>query len=282
MGLLDRFEQSIERLLEGTTGSLFRQKLEPVEIGKRLERAMMANQRISVDAKLVPNAYLVYLHPDDFDQIRGFQTALAREMESWLASVASRHRLTVLDRITVNFIADPATGTRNPRVEAEISDQPRRPPARQQHRGTNRPGPGSSGTRPAAAAQPHEGTSVINIPHHAASSSGARGEIRLEVISGALSGQVFDVPEGNSTVGRASSNTITMNVPDVSRLHAKFERNGQHLRIYDQNSTNGTQVNGEPVHISDIQDGDQLQIGSQVLLVSVGNEEPPANRKKWW
>lgn len=282
MGLLDRLEQSIERLLEGTTGSLFRQKLEPVEIGKRLERAMMSNQRVSVDAKLVPNAYVVYLHPGDFDQIQNFQTALAREMESWLASVASRHHLTVLDRITVNFIADPATGARNPRVEAEISDQPRRPPARQQPRGGHRPGAGPAGVGPGASPPPQDGTSVINIPYQQASSPDARGGIRLEVISGALNGQVFDVPEGTSTVGRASSNTITMNVADVSRLHAKFERNGQHLRIYDQNSTNGTRVNGEAVHISDIQEGDQLQIGSQVLLVSMGNEDRPANRKKWW
>lgn len=282
MGLLDRFEQSIERLLEGTTGSLFRQKLEPVEIGKRLERAMMSNQRVSVDAKLVPNAYVVYLNPEDFDQIQNFQASLAREMESWLASVASRHHLTVLDRITVNFIADPATGTRNPRVEAEISDQPRRPPARPQYRGSNHRGADPSRVRPVHDPPSYDGTSVINIPHQPTSASSARAGIRLEVISGALNGQVFDVPEGTSTIGRASNNTITMNVADVSRMHAKFERNGQHLRIYDQNSTNGTRVNGETVHISDIQDGDQLQIGSQILLVNVGNEQPPANRKKWW
>ena len=69
MGLLDRFEQTLERLLEGTTGALFRQKIQPAEIGKKLERAMLDNQRPSVGSSIVPNAYTVRLNPKDFAQV---------------------------------------------------------------------------------------------------------------------------------------------------------------------------------------------------------------------
>ncbi|MDQ3444407.1 MAG: DUF3662 domain-containing protein, partial [Chloroflexota bacterium] len=63
MKLLEKFEQSIERLMEGTTGSLFKQSIQPAEIGKKLERAMLSQQRASVGSAIVPNIYIVNLHP---------------------------------------------------------------------------------------------------------------------------------------------------------------------------------------------------------------------------
>jgi pSer/pThr/pTyr-binding forkhead associated (FHA) protein len=75
----------------------------------------------------------------------------------------------------------------------------------------------------------------------------------------------FDIPEGLSTIGRSQDNTIVLDVPDVSRRHARLERSGNHLRIYDLNSTNGTRINGEAIHISDVQEGDEIRIGSATL-----------------
>jgi pSer/pThr/pTyr-binding forkhead associated (FHA) protein len=54
------------------------------------------------------------------------------------------------------------------------------------------------------------------------------------------------------------------------------------VRIYDLNSTNGTRINGEAVHISDLQPGDEIRLGSQVLLLSVnGSTGPSAHQERW-
>lgn len=249
MGLLDRFEQTLERLLEGTTGALFRQKIQPAEIGKKLERAMLDNQRPSVGSSIVPNAYTVRLNPKDFAQVEAWAGGLARQMELWLFQVASRRQLTVLDKMTVEFVEDKRVPQRNPRIEAIITDRapsPQKRPAR----------------RPAPPRYEDAGaTSVFNVPSRSSS------EIRLRATSGPVSGSVWSIPEGTSTIGRSSDNTIVIDLPDVSRRHARIERSGSHLRIYDMNSTNGTRINGEAIHISDIQEGDQVQVGSQVLEV---------------
>lgn len=248
MGLLDRFEQSLERLLEGTTGALFRQKLQPAEIGKKLERAMLDNQRASVGSRIVPNAYTVRLNPKDFAQVEGFVGGLARQMESYLAQVASRRELTVLDKIEVSLVLDERAPQRNPRIDAVITDHvgpPRTPPR------PARPTRGAS--RPA----PAQATSTFQVAN--ARSTGSRLQLM------ASNGMTFDIPEGTSTIGRSPDNTIVLDVPDVSRRHAKVERSGSHIRIYDLNSTNGTRINGEAIHISDVEAGDEIRIGSEVL-----------------
>lgn len=252
MGLLDRFEQSLERLLEGTTGALFRQKLQPAEIGKKLERAMLDNQKASVGSRIVPNAYTVRLNPKDFVQIEGFAGGLARQMEAYLAQVASRRELTVLDKIEVAFEEDAAAPQRNPRIDAIITDHvsPSRTPRR-----------ASQPQRPPSRPAPAQATSTFQVANPRAAAS------TLQFI--ATNGMTFDIPEGSSTIGRSSDNTIVLDVPDVSRRHARIERSGNHVRIYDLNSTNGTRINGEAIHISDIEEGDEIRIGSEVLeLVS--------------
>lgn len=272
MGLLDRLEQSIERMLEGTTGSLFRQKLQPVEIGKRLERAMLSQQQVSVNAKLVPNDFEVRLNPRDYEQFAGFKGGLSRQLEAALADTASRHHLTVLGRIRVTFVEDERTNPRQPEIVAEMTDQSRRGPSPSRARSMQ-----SHQQRPAVLSRPVEQTGVIDVL--TAPSSPSDG-LRLIVESGAHAGQSFPVSDGNTTIGRSGDNTIVLDAPDVSRRHARLERNGHYLRIFDLNSTNGTWVNGEAVHISDVQPGDRVRVGSQELLLdaSSGDDE----RRRWW
>lgn len=247
MGLLDRFEHGLERLLEGTTGALFRQKLQPAEIGKKLERAMLDNQRASVGSRIVPNAYTVHLHPKDYAQVADYVSGLSRQMESWLFQVATRRELTVLDKIEVEIVEDNSAPQRNPRIEAVITDHPHGTPSRRGRR------PQATPSRPT----PSHATSVFDVARPSSSIS--------HMYFSAANGRKFDIPEGTSTVGRSPENTIVLDSPDVSRRHARLERSGQHLRIYDLNSTNGTRINGEAVHISDVQEGDEIRIGSQVL-----------------
>ncbi|HEU5087060.1 MAG TPA: FhaA domain-containing protein, partial [Roseiflexaceae bacterium] len=55
MSALSRFESFMENIVEGSVARLFRSPVQPAEIAKRLERAMEANQQISVRRVIVPN-----------------------------------------------------------------------------------------------------------------------------------------------------------------------------------------------------------------------------------
>ena len=51
----------------------------------------------------------------------------------------------------------------------------------------------------------------------------------------------------------------------VSRIHAKFERQGDRVLLTDMNSTNGTYKNGlrmEPQETVEIEPGDEIRFGN--------------------
>lgn len=247
MKLLSRFEHGIERLMEGTSGSLFRQQLQPAEIGRKLERMMLTKKRASVGTSLVPNHFVVRLHPKDYVQFSEYSQGLARQMEAWLAQVATQRNLSVIDRITVRIEEDPRAGRRSPEIDATIRDSRTATPV----------------GRPSvpAPAEPTAAYRAVSAPK--------RIEMVLEVIEGVLQGETISLAEGSTTVGRAPDNAIVVDAADVSRRHARFELSRGRLRVYDLNSTNGTRVNGDPVRVSDIEDGDEILIGGQRMVLSV-------------
>ena len=64
------------------------------------------------------------------------------------------------------------------------------------------------------------------------------------------------------TIGRDSQNDVVMDLPLVSRWHARIERQGQILLIRDLNSVNGTFVNGWRVQdVHPLSNGDEILIG---------------------
>src|SRR4051812_12563784 len=124
VNILDRFEQSFERLVEGSVRRLFRSPVQPAEIGRKLERAMVGNQVVSVDGTLVPNDYRVAMHPQDMVSFVDFVSALCRQMENWLGDLADERGFKTIDRIRVQIVGDEAIPRRAIQVTATISDRP--------------------------------------------------------------------------------------------------------------------------------------------------------------
>lgn len=80
------------------------------------------------------------------------------------------------------------------------------------------------------------------------------------------------------SVGRDPGNNVTIDLPLVSRWHARIERQGDLFLVRDLNSTNGTFVNGQRVHgAQPLSAGDELMIGPARLAfqdVSLGRLAP--------
>ncbi|MEZ5423809.1 MAG: PrsW family glutamic-type intramembrane protease [Pyrinomonadaceae bacterium] len=90
-------------------------------------------------------------------------------------------------------------------------------------------------------------------------------KLRITINDGSLAGQVFELENGFLSVGRADSCTIRFNPlteTAASKQHAFIESRYDGFYITDNQSTNGTYVNGErisaPTHLSN---GDKIQFG---------------------
>lgn len=237
MNILDRFEQSFERLVEGSIGRLFRSPVQPAEIGRKLERAMVANQVVSVDATLVPNAYRVAMHPQDMVLFVDYVTALSRQMEAWLTELAAERGFSFVDRVRVQIAGDERVPRRAIKVAAAIADQPEF--GREQQEAIQR-------------------TEVYRVIRE---TTGVP-PMRVLFVAGPQRGEEIIIRKPVTTVGRALDNDIVLDVGDVSRHHARFEYIERQMRLVDLNSTNGTRVNGKAIRTHPVTAGDEVSFGT--------------------
>ena len=62
---MSRVERFFERLVERPSARLFRTRLQPLQVLRRIERAMEAERGADGRPGLVPDQFTVRLHPDD-------------------------------------------------------------------------------------------------------------------------------------------------------------------------------------------------------------------------
>jgi len=242
VNILDRFEHSVERLMEGSVGRLFRSPVQPAEIGRKLERAMMAKQVVSVGRTLVPNEFVVAMHPADMVLFVDFVSALSRQMESWLAEVAAERRVSFVDRVRVQIVGDERLPRRSIGVEAVIADRPELDRAAQDR---------------------VQRTEIYRVIRR---TDGVR-PARLSIRSKAGEDQPVFVRKPMTSVGRASDNDIVLPDADVSRHHARLEYDQRTLTVRDLGSTNGTRVNGQRVERRAVVPGDEMTFGTSRVVV---------------
>jgi predicted component of type VI protein secretion system len=81
-----------------------------------------------------------------------------------------------------------------------------------------------------------------------------------------------------STIGRMKGNTIVIDDSSVSLSHAKITRKNGEFFLKDLNSTNGTEVNGQPINEARLRDCDRVRfanISAQFLLVETAAANVP-------
>jgi pSer/pThr/pTyr-binding forkhead associated (FHA) protein len=74
--------------------------------------------------------------------------------------------------------------------------------------------------------------------------------------------RIFPIERGWTRIGRSAVADLRLDDPSVSRRHALIvSEQPSSLRVLDDRSLNGVQVNGEHVEWSRLADGDELAIG---------------------
>jgi len=250
---LAAIERFFERLFERPTARLFRTRLQPVQLQRRIERAMEAERLAASDRTLVPNRFVVRLHPSDLDAFDGMEHSLTSELADAALLFARAHHYTLVDRPRVDLVADEAVERSDIRVDARFAD-----PFAGRSASPDVTGPDVGGP---AAGDPLD-TLVFTVPRPAAPRA------RLEVHEASGGTRTVAIGAG-LTIGRATDNELVLRDERVSRHHARIAGRRGTLVYTDLGSTNGSEVNGHKVTEVVLGAGDTIHLGGTTLVVEV-------------
>ena len=98
------------------------------------------------------------------------------------------------------------------------------------------------------------------------------GSALLVVKRGPNAGSRFQLDRDKVTAGRHPESDIFLDDVTVSRRHAEFRRTSEGFEVADIGSLNGTYVNREPIEVSALTNGDEVQIGKFRLVFLSGDQ----------
>ena len=102
-------------------------------------------------------------------------------------------------------------------------------------------------------------------------------QFQLIMRSGPTPGAVFALEGDQMTIGRDSTNEITINDAEISRRHARLTFQGGKYVLEDLGSTNGTFVNGQRLAGPRVlKAGEVVSFGEQIVLVFEASTFDPA------
>jgi pSer/pThr/pTyr-binding forkhead associated (FHA) protein len=253
MGLAKNIESRLEGIVEGFFTKLFRSGLQPVEVGRRIQREMAEGKTVSVNRIYAPNEFEVSMGLEDHERFAGMEAGLVREFSDLVIEAAKENRWNLMGSPRISFLPVEEMGRGEFKVEASVAAD-------------------AEGEAPRASAhEPRQGedpSQTRAISMDSAQRLGvAAGIALLEVID--EEGQVKErISIGSSpvTIGRSSNNDIVVSDSNVSRKHAELRDDGGLWILTDLGSTNGTLVNGRPATQQQLEDDDRLTFGSTNLV----------------
>lgn len=257
MAGLSTIERFLERLFERPAARLFHARIQPLQLQRRVERAMETERLSGADRTLVPNAFTVRLNPDDLEPLRGIAASLVAELADAALAFARRHAYSVLDRPRVDLVADPAVGPGEIRVDTGWLDRA-----------------GRAGDAALAASDAADGESDAAEPGVRADDTMVfrpptpplpRAVLRLVAPDG--SERRLGIDAHVLSLGRATDNGIVLADSRASRHHARLQVRQGRLVLTDLGSTNGTRVNGVRVAEVALGEGDRIELGDSTLIV---------------
>jgi Protein of unknown function (DUF3662)/Inner membrane component of T3SS, cytoplasmic domain len=240
-------ERFLERLLERPTARLFRSQLQPIQIQRRIERAM-ENERRPVNGRTrVPDRYAVHLSPADIAALGTRAGQLAADLADEALAFARTHGYTLDQAPTVEIVVDRAVASGEVRVAVDRSDQ--------------RAGPSVHGPSDPGTADDLLNTRAFEVQPVAAPAATLReerpdGRGRRVVLDGSA-----------VTIGRAPDNDLVLDDRRVSRHHAQLQARRGMLVLTDLNSANGSRVNGVAISEVALGAGDRIEIGTTIFVI---------------
>ncbi|MER7579862.1 DUF3662 and FHA domain-containing protein [Kitasatospora sp. NPDC097691] len=282
MGVLKKFEQRLEGLVNGTFAKVFKSEVQPVEIAGALQRECDNNASIwNRDRTVVPNDFIVELSPHDHERLSPYSGQLGTELAGMVREYAEAQRYTFMGPLQVNLekADDLDTGLYRVRSRTLAAEEPQQYAPQPQQPGYDRPpaapapgapwqqpGAGQYGAPPPPAAPPAmppgppapAGGNVRNLP--GAGHGGASVRRWIEV-----NGSRHQITGSACVLGRSTEADVRIDDPGVSRKHAEI-RPGSPSMVLDLGSTNGIVVDGQHTQRATLRDGSRIVVGSTTIV----------------
>jgi hypothetical protein len=112
VGLLDRFEDRLDRLVNGAFARAFKSEVQPVEIAAALQKEM--DDRAAVVSRgrtVVPNVFSTELSPTDDERLSVYRDTLEGELSGLVEEYARQQDYTLLGPVEVALGRDDALDT---------------------------------------------------------------------------------------------------------------------------------------------------------------------------
>ncbi|MFF9339154.1 MULTISPECIES: FhaA domain-containing protein [unclassified Streptomyces] len=275
MGVLKRFEQRLEGLVNGTFAKVFKSEVQPVEIAGALQRECDNNAQIwNRERTVVPNDFIVELSAPDYERLSPYSGQLGDELAGLVRDYAKQQRYTFMGPIKVHLekADDLDTGLYRVRSRtlASSTSQPQ-PHGGQQHQPHQQQGqpqggygyppqgpppgappmppspPGGAGHRPAGGGRPP-------------APGGTQVRRWIEI-----NGNRHQISRPTLVLGRSTDADVRIDDPGVSRRHCEI-RTGTPSTIQDLGSTNGIVVDGQHTTRATLRDGSRIVVGSTTIV----------------
>lgn len=236
---MSRVERFIERLVERPSARLFGTRLQPIQILRRIERAMESGRDAGGTRGLVPDRFTVRLHPSDLAVLLPGED-VASELASGALTFARAHGYALRDRPRVTLQPDLTLRAGEVDVDAIVSP-----------------------VAEIAVSDDHAdgGTRVFEVPIVRSP------EVIIEVREPGRAARTFPMSGAPVRIGRAPECELVLKDSRVSGRHARLHARDGVLVLTDLGSTNGTRVNGHRVTEVVLGAGDRILIGDTNLVV---------------
>ncbi|MFI8359523.1 FhaA domain-containing protein [Streptomyces sp. NPDC085612] len=263
MGVLKRFEQRLEGLVNGTFAKVFKSEVQPVEIAGALQRECDNNATIwNRERTVVPNDFIVELSAGDYDRLSPYSGQLGDELAGLVRDYAKQQRYSFMGPIKVHLekAEDLDTGLYRVRSRTLASSTSQAQPTPQGGYGyppagappmPSAPPPGGPGAR-----RPAPG------PGGAAPAAGPGGALRHWI---EINGTRHQISRPTLVLGRSTEADVRIDDPGVSRRHCEI-RTGTPSTIQDLGSTNGIVVDGQHTTRATLRDGSRIVVGSTTII----------------
>ncbi|WP_405005467.1 DUF3662 and FHA domain-containing protein [Kitasatospora purpeofusca] len=285
MGVLKKFEQRLEGLVNGTFAKVFKSEVQPVEIAGALQRECDNNASIwNRERTVVPNDFIVELSPHDHERLSPYSGQLGNELAGMVREYAEAQRYTFMGPLQVNLekADDLDTGLYRVRSRTLAAEEPQQQaPAQPTQPGYGRPpaapapgAPWQQGGAQYAAPPPPPAAPPATPPAQTAPAAPAGGNVRPFPGAGhgtsvrrwiEVNGARHQISGNACVLGRSTEADVRIDDPGVSRKHAEI-RPGTPSMVLDLGSTNGIVVDGQHTQRATLRDGSRIVVGSTTIV----------------
>ncbi len=243
-----RWDSLLKKRFEGLFHGRLRDVLEPAGVEQALEQELLRRRRNGRRGAYVPNAFELRMGTEDHQRLSSRR--FSEDLHVFLEKLLILSDSFMDGKLSIRLVEVPETAPGHCDVSSRFADDKEEKALLDDDNGGTLVLERSSFTVP------------LNLPPN-------RMLVSLTVLEGPDQETALDFGERTVYIGRRRENEMVLTDKNASRLHAYIEYERHRHVLCDAGSLNGTFLNGTRVEEAVLQDGDEIRVGSSLLLYEV-------------